>query len=55
MLEWSVVLFGTVEGAAVGVGACVTCSTSAAQQKMMTGDESSIQQKELWILQKERR
>ncbi len=48
-LEWSVVLFENVEGAAVGAGACGTCTTSATKQQMMTGDESSIKQKDLWV------
>ena len=48
-LEWSVVLFENVEGAAVGAGACDTCSTSAAKQKMMAGHESSIKQREMWV------
>jgi len=48
-LEWSMVLFETAEGAAVGAGACGTCSTSAAKQRVMTADNSSIKQKELWV------
>ena len=42
-------LFETVEGAAAGAGAWGTCTTSAAKQQTMTGDKSSIEQKDLWV------